>query len=288
MKIETQEMRGTKRDWNASFPERFQTAWRDLSKIKNPHAVWIALSCLLFLNVTGVNAQQTIFNVPSADVTPEGEVYLEHESQFRPWKPNRFWLGTHYTALGIGHNTELDMTLANVSSPASDNIVLCTGAKSNILLLPRKWPDRELKLTLGTLVNTSLQGEGVGNWSYAHLSGRMPKLKTRLTAGVSTGTKQLFGRNTVGFIGGIEQPVTSRFTIITDWFSGTHANGYLIPGFSYVLIPENSTTIFIGYQIPNTSRVGPSGFVIELSALVPVRGQKKVKQDEPDTPAPSK
>lgn len=28
-------------------------------------------------------AQQTVFNVPSADVTPEGAIFLQHESQFR-------------------------------------------------------------------------------------------------------------------------------------------------------------------------------------------------------------
>lgn len=43
-------------------------------------------------------AQQTVFNVPSADVTPEGAIFLQHESQFRGWKPDAFWLGTHYTA----------------------------------------------------------------------------------------------------------------------------------------------------------------------------------------------
>ncbi len=40
-------------------------------------------------------AQQTVFNVPSADVTPAQKVFLQHESQFKPYNPNAFWQGTH-------------------------------------------------------------------------------------------------------------------------------------------------------------------------------------------------
>lgn len=208
-------------------------------------------------------AQQTIFNVPSADVTPEGKLFLQHESQFRPWKPGRFVSNTEYSALGIGHNTELDMTLFNVNAPASDNITLGVGFKSAIPILRKQLPDQEVKLTLGTVVPVSLQGEGVGNWSYTHLSARIPKVKTRLTAGVSAGTRQIFGRNAVAFIGGVEQPVTKRLSINGDWYSGTHNLGLLITGVS-VSLPKN-TNFYLGYQIPNTKRSGSQGFVLEFS-----------------------
>ena len=234
-----------------------------------PTGLVCALLISAFLLLPASYAQQTIFNVPSADVTPKDQIYLEQESQFKPWKPNAFWLGTHYAAYGIGHHTEIDTTLSNVSAPASGNVVLGLGFKSNLPLLIKRLPERELKLTVGNLTPISLQGQGVGTWSYAHLSGRLPRLNTRLTAGVSVGTKQLFGRNTVGFIGGYEQPITQRFSLIGDWFSGTHANGYFIPGFSYVL--KGTTILFVGYQIPNTKRVGPQGFVIEVSTLVPTK-----------------
>jgi hypothetical protein len=212
-------------------------------------------------------AQQTIFNVPSADVAPPGKVFLQQESQFRPYAPGRFWLGTHYAVVGIGHHTELDATLFNVSSPASGSITLGLGAKTAWSLLEKRFPKRELKLTVGDMIPISLQGEGVGNWSYAHLSGRMPKLNTRLTAGVSTGTRQIFGRTTVGFIGGIEQPITSKLTLVSDWYSGTHADGYLIAGFSQAL--PRQFNLYVGYQIPNNARVGKGGFVLELSKLLP-------------------
>ena len=94
----------------------------------------------------------------------------------------------------------------------------------------------------------------------------MPKLNTRLTAGVSYGTKQIFGYDTLAFIAGVEQPVTKKLTIIADWYSGNeHYLGLLIPGFSYKL-PKN-TTIYVGYQIPNSAASGPSGFVVEFSKV---------------------
>ena len=199
-------------------------------------------------------AQQTVFNVPSADVTPAQKVFLQHESQFKPYNPNAFWQGTHYTAVGIGHNTELDATLFNVAAPGNNNITLGLGFKSAIpvLFLKEKFPEREIKFTTGSEILVSLEGEGVGNWSYAHISGRLPKLNTRLTAGISVGTKQVFGKNTVDFIAAIEQPLTKKLNIVGDWYSGKgNLTGFLIIGLSYKLPKESA--IYAGFQIPNSA-----------------------------------
>lgn len=214
------------------------------------------------------NAMQTIFNVPSADVTPKKHVFLQQEVQTTPWNTDTAMFSTTYTAVGIGHNTELDATLFNVGSPATQNMSIGVGFKSAIPIpgLKEKFPDREFKLTVGSDMLLGLEGNGVGNWTYAHLSGRVPKLNTRLTAGISYGTRQVFGQETTAFIGGIEQPVTKKLTLISDWYSGSeHWAGYWISGFSYAL-PHN-TTLYAGYQIPNSSKVGTGGFVFELAKI---------------------
>lgn len=231
---------------------------------------------ILLLISQKVCAQQTVFNVPSADVTPEGAVFLQHESQFRPWTPGAFWVGTHYSAYGIGHNTELDATLFNVGAPSTGHITLGVGFKSAmpVPILKEKFPQREIKLTVGDEVLISLDGKGVGNWTYAHLSGRVPKLNTRLTAGVSAGTRQVFGKNTVDFIGAVEQPITPKLNIIADWYSGEeNFAGFLIAGFSYKL--PKDVNLYCGYQIPNSSKVGNSGFVIEVSKIFDVKKKKR-------------
>lgn len=228
----------------------------------------ILLIYFLFLPQKSIS-QQTVFNVPSADVTQKGEIFLQHESQFRAWNPDAQWLGTHYSAVGVGHNTELDATLFNVQAPDSHNITLGLGFKSAmpLIILKDKFPEREIKLTVGSEILISLQGNGVGNWTYVHLSGRLPVTKTRITSGISTGTKQVFGRNTVCFIGAVEQPVTKKLNIIADWFSGAeNYAGFLIAGISYKL--PKDTNIYLGYQIPNAEKNGRSGFVVEISKII--------------------
>lgn len=211
---------------------------------------------------------QTVFNVPSADVTEKGHVFVQQEAQFRAWGEDAFFNGTSFTGFGIGHNTELDVNLYNVSAPSTENITMGFGFKSAIPVpvLKEKFPKREIKLTVGTQILTSLQGDGVGNWTYAHLSGRLPVTNTRLTAGVSYGTRQIFGVDNTCFIAAVEQPVTKKATLMADWFSGSeHFAGYIVAGGSYAL-PKNYT-IFAGYQIPNTPANGVSGFIFQVAKI---------------------
>jgi hypothetical protein len=208
-------------------------------------------------------SSQALVNVPPPNVAPEDTIFLQHESQFRTWEPGAFWRGTHFAAYGIGHNTELDATLLRVSSPLSDNIALMLGFRSAIPVLTKQFPEQEFKVTVGAMAPISLQGNGVGSWGYTHVSGRLPKLQTRLTAGVSAGTENFFGRDVVCFIGGYEQPLTKRINLVGDWYSGSHFLGFFIPGFSIAI--SKTSTMFFGYQIPNSSKSGKSGFVFELS-----------------------
>lgn len=228
----------------------------------------IILFLLLIMLKNPCFAEQTIFNIPSADITPKGRVCLQQEAQFRTWGDDAFFTGTTYGALGLGNNTELSLDLFNVNVPLTRNISLGVGFKSSspIAGLEEKFPEREFKFTVGSNVLIGLEGNGVGNWSYTHLSGRVPKLNTRITAGLSFGTRQAFGETNLSFIGAVEQPITKKMNLIAEWYSGkSHLNGLLIVGGSYALPKE--TTIHLGYQIPNTPQNGVSGFVVQVSKM---------------------
>lgn len=235
--------------------------------------LWKQLLILLLfcLSTAKTYAQQTIFNVPSADVTEKGHLFLQEEAQFNEWagQNDNFYLGTTYTAVGIGHNTELDATLFGVSSPDNPpDIALGLGFKSAIPIpgLKEKFPEREIKLIVGSEMLLGLEGNGVGNWTYVELSGRLPKINTRLTGGVSYGGRQVFGLNTVSAVAGVEQPITKNFGLQADWYSGgEHFAGFLIAGFNYKL--PKDTILYVGYQIPNTPRNGITGFCIELAKI---------------------
>jgi hypothetical protein len=225
----------------------------------------VVIVALVLFIASAAEAQQTIFNVPSADITDKGAIYLEQESQFRPWLPGRFWLGTDYFAAGLGYLTEVDVTLYNTSVPASNNISAGVGFRSVFPLFEKTQAATELKWTVGGQALFSFQGSGVGYWAYSHLSGRLPKMHTRLTAGFSSGTKQLFGQSTVVFIGGVEQPLAKVLSLISDWYSGSNAVGLLTSGVALSLPKKFS--IFAGFQRPNTSRAGRDGVTLELAKI---------------------
>lgn len=225
------------------------------TKIKITNIIFILIILIYFPNKS--LAQQTLFDVPSADVTEAGMIFLQHESQFS----NNFGLFTNYGAYGIGKNTEIDLTLFGVGTKKVRNEVLGIGFKKIFPIHEKS----ETKFTFGTLVPISLKGNGVGGYFYSHLSTRLPKVKTRITSGIFIGTTTLFSRDFISFIGGIEQPISKRFSLITDWYSGKHSYGFLISGFSYAF--NNNLTLWAGYQIRNNRTNGNNGFVIELSKI---------------------
>ena len=219
------------------------------------YSLIIVVSLLLLISSKkSAFAQQTIFNVPSADVTEKGQLFLEHESQFS----DKFGLFTHYAAFGIGKHTALNLTLSGVGTHNIRDEVLGIGSKT-------VWPlheKSETKFTAGYLVPISLRGNGVGGYAYSHFSTRLPKIKTRITSGVLVGTTVILGRDVVSYIGGIEQPITKKLNLLLEYTSGKHPAALLIGGFSYRL-PLN--WIFIGgYQIPNNRHIAKKGTVIEI------------------------
>jgi hypothetical protein len=213
-----------------------------------------------------VCAQQTIFNVPSADITEKGRFYLQHEAQFKLIKPNQFYTTTNYATYGIIKNIELNATQFNIGSPASRNASLGFGFKANLaseivtknLHLEKYQP----KLILGSMIPISLQNQGIGRWIYLEGNIFIPQSKTRITSGLTSGSKQIFGKKTAGFLGGIEQKISTNFSLIADWYSGNHAMGLLAAGFSYQFPRE--VILFAGLQRANSKKTAANGLIVEI------------------------
>jgi hypothetical protein len=208
-------------------------------------------------------AQQTIFNVPSADILEKDKNFLQHESQFRSNDPDKFWNATNYFARGVGNNIELDITQFNLSTPASNNVAIGIGGKT-ALFVDENDPYK-IKTIVGFMLPISLQDQGVGHWFYASESIFLPQTNTRLTVGFSSSSKQVFGKNVNAVMLGIEQKITDDFSLIGDWYSGHHAAGLAALGFSYAL--PRDFTFYGGYQITNSKRNGRNSFVIEVAKI---------------------
>jgi hypothetical protein len=210
-----------------------------------------------------LSAQQAIVNMPSADITPQGKNFFMHETQWRFWKPGTYWYGTHFYCYGVGKSTELALTSYNAGSPATANFTTGVGFKSAPQLWAKSHPEREVKLTFGQMGLVNHRAQGLGSFSYAHLSLRLPKANTRLTVGGWGGTKQLFKKNTANVLAGLEQTLDKKgkWVWVNEWFAGRHDLGFYITGFLYH--PTKRHIFVAAYKVPNFLANGRHGLVLE-------------------------
>jgi hypothetical protein len=219
------------------------------------------ICALLALSSQQALAQQTILNVPSSSILEKDQNFFEHESQFKTSDPDQFLNLTNYYARGIGHDTEIDVTQFNIGTPASKNASLGIGTKTSFAL--DKNSPYEPSVILGVMAPFSLQGEGVGHWIYSTLNVYLPQTKTRLTAGFSSGSKQIFGEDVKSFIGGIEQEISEKLGLYVDWYSGNHALG--VGAFALGYSFSDNFVIYGGYQVANYNQNSLNSYILEVA-----------------------
>jgi hypothetical protein len=221
------------------------------------------LLLVAFWVVRPVFAQQTLFNVPSADVTDQAKWFYQYQSGIRAWQPNQNWTQSHSMGYGIGHHTDVDVTLSGLVVPQTNRLSVGFGSKT---VLPINQA-HEVAITVGQLYPILFSKNGrLGYYYYTHLSARLPKINTRLTAGAYCGDKVLFGRASRGFLVGVEQPLGKRVLFQADWYTGNDDEGYFIPG---VVIPlTKALQLSLGYALPTASRTHHrGGFIASITAF---------------------
>jgi len=231
---------------------------------------WLAAG-VLFGAVEHAYGQQAIVTLPSADITEKGTLFMMNESQLRVWGDQPMWNATFFVTYGIGYHTELAATFFNIGVPSTGHASMAVGSKSALPLFADKLPWLDLKITAGVLGIVSLDSRGIGHWIYTHLSFRIPKLETRLSAGISQGSEVLFFKeNATSFITAIEQPIPwlHGLTLTAEWFSGSHDLSNLIFGAAYH--PNPKVIFVLGYKIPTKDRLwttSEQALVFEMGAF---------------------
>ncbi len=207
-------------------------------------------------------AQSVIISAPSTDITPKGEVMLAHESQLNRFQTGNYWNSFTFGTYGLSKNTELAATLYGLGRPATGNVALGVGLKHRWLhhTTASGW---QFEATAGFMTPFSLSGRGVGGWGFGNVSIRAPRTRTRVTVGPSYGTSQIFGRRTYSTMVGLEQPVSKKFGILADWFSGTHDLAAAIGGLAWH--PKRELVIIVGYKVPNNAVSGKPAPLIEVT-----------------------
>jgi hypothetical protein len=217
---------------------------------------WLRSSLLLFglvgLFASAAFAQQTIVNVPSADVLGKGEFYLEFDSTFKFDKNtnndlNRFSSFVPRVVAGVGKNVEVGLNLTGNIQPGSDATTLMPTVKI-------KFYDKKGWALVGgdhVYIPVRNRSYNVGNYVYLQAS-KSFKSNTRVTFGAYHTSKNVFAPKAqrAGGQFGFEQTINSKFSVGADWITGKHAAGYLTPVFT--IKPVSRTSVYLGYSIGNS------------------------------------
>ena len=204
-------------------------------------------------------AQQTIYNVPSADVLDAGKVYLETDQYFRPWETDSGRAANLLVrgVVGVGHNVEVGINTGPFDYIHRNNpFIVFTGKWRPFLL---EFGDKKNPGTFGLYGGAHL-GVGLGedvrgdfhNLNYGAMSLKVPRLETRIGVGPYFATRAVFGGHSRGgLLATFEQPISGidGLVLATDWFSGR--GGYVTSGLIYTRDPF---IFYLGYGFANAGR----------------------------------
>ena len=247
---------------------------QNLSVLKS----YLLLPILFLASITSSFSQSLIAGIPSADVAPEKKFMFTHESQLNTWSYDKVkWNSFNFLCYGAAKNLEVTVSFSNLSNSPVAHESIGTGFKKIFDL--EFIPLPEAKFAIGQNVLYSVDRMSVGGWSYAMLSNRIPVLETRLTYGVSYGSAELFGydtlttnrngfkerivkeRNPLSAMIGLEQPIIKdKFGIIADWFSGQHDLAALITGFQFSF---DKLVLITAYKFPNLEPAKKGSVIFE-------------------------
>jgi hypothetical protein len=189
-------------------------------------------------------AQQTLFNVPSADVLGAGKFYLEEDNLWRPGRPE----DTYFTAravAGLGSNVEGGVNIGGL---------VAKGRSVPTATLALKWQPLQTgpwSVTAGAFGLVYLRGRADGSPSgqaYAHAAWT-PIEGTRVTAGVWYATSGYADIGVAkGLLAGFEQHLSPNLVFQADWYSGRNGLGYFTPGFAWTI---GQWVVYAGYSVKN-------------------------------------
>jgi hypothetical protein len=226
-----------------------------------------ALVIAAFVSMPSV-AQQTIFNVPSADVLERGKVYVELDAAFKPVSQSaqaKFSSFVPRFVIGIGKRVEVGLNLTGNIQPGRDTTTVVTAIKW------RAYEDHSKSFALfaGSNLYFPIRSAAYRFGTNSYLAGSKTISKTRVTVGGFWASKHVLAPNAArgGAMVGIESTLSKRYTIAADWMSGSHANGYFTPGL--IFKPKPRIAAYLGYSIGNDNAAkGNHYFLFEIGYSV--------------------
>jgi hypothetical protein len=214
---------------------------------------------LLVLPASRAYGQETVFDVPSADILDKGKVYGELDGTVRPVDP--FATFTPRVVAGIGHQIEIGMNFEGLSAPVLGQLDVSPTVKWR----PWKSETSGWSFYAGDNVYFPVRQRdyNAGNYSYAAFAKEWTH-GTRITFGGYDFTRYVVANaNRAGGQFTFEQRVTDRLTLAAEWYTGKQAVGYVNAG--VIIKLTSKLTLYGAYQIGNAGvTTGNHQFLWEL------------------------
>ena len=213
--------------------------------------------CTLFFAACSIaaGAQTTLFNIPTSDTQQRGSWSLEGDFVSKPVKMRYGGFRTYgyRLAYGLTHKVELGsnfyFTRASGGSLGQAEFSLKRKVYQN--------ERRGITASGGVVLFVPLRnrsGDRTSAMVYGSASKTIAALRGMTVTGgiyhVFRGSRD-FGTRTGALIG-ILQPVTSRVSLVADWFSGNNKLGYISAGANFAVTKRQYLTT--GYSFGNSGR----------------------------------
>ena len=204
-------------------------------------------------------AQQTVFNVPSADVLAKGKFYGELDVTYRNSSGGATL--TPRAVVGVGHRFEAGINLNGFGLPGQQSFTPTPTLKWEIY----DGQHNGWSWLVGDDLYIPAQNRtyNVGNYVWTELAHAW-KSGTRATFGAFQISPNVVAvKQKAGGQFAIEQRIDSRVTFAIDWFTGDSSIGYLTPG--VVIKVTRQLTWYATYQLGNHRLTeGNHQFLFEL------------------------
>jgi hypothetical protein len=203
------------------------------------------LLLVIVFPVCSAYGQETVFDVPSADILDKGKVYSELDGTVRVVDPMATF--TPRVVVGIGRGIEVGVNFDGPSTPELSETSISPTIKW------RLW--RAKSSGWSFLVGDDLffpvyhQTYNVGNYAYASFAKEW-KHGTRIGLGAYDFTRKVVANaNRAGAQFTFEQVINKRVTLAAEWYTGNTSAGYVNPG--AILKLTSKLTFYAAYQIGN-------------------------------------
>ena len=206
---------------------------------------FLLLLLLCAFPVFSAYGQETVFDVPSADILDKGKIYGELDGTLRP--VDFLATFTPRVVFGIGHGIEVGVNFDGLSAPGVDELEISPTLKWQL------WKSQTSGLSFyvgdDLFFPARTRTYNAGNYAYASFA-KTWKHGTRIGVGAYDFTRNVVANaNRAGGQFTIEQSLNKRLTLAVEWYTGNTSVGYVNPG--AIIKLTSKLTLYGTYQIGN-------------------------------------